>query len=112
MGEGIEQEIIDELTAELEITDKLFNPALLAPKVRNAVREVKMKRNYEATSYSEKQIEKDLYNYYSVIKNLAIYDYNTIGMEFQSASSENSTNRTMVDRNSLLKDVHAFVKVL
>ena len=72
MGEGIEQEIIEELTAELEITDKLFNPALLAPKVKNAVREVRMRRNYEATSYSEKQIEKDLYNYYSVIKNLAI----------------------------------------
>lgn len=111
MGSTMQEEIIEELTSELEITDENFNPALLAPKVKNAIREVKMKRNYMATSYSEKQIEDDLYNYYSVIKNLALYDYNTIGMEFQSASSENSTSRTMVSRDELLKGVHAFVRM-
>lgn len=110
--DGLEQEIVDELTAELEIADKNFNPALLAPKVRNAIREVKMKRNYAATSYSEQKIADDLYNYYSVIKDLALYDYSHIGGYFESSHSENSTSRTWISRDEILKGVHAFVKVL
>lgn len=107
----MEQDIIDELTIELK-NEPDFNPEILAVKVRNAIREVKMKRNYVATSYTDAQIEQDLQNYYSTIKNLALYDYNTIGMEFQSGSSENSTSRTMIDRDDLFRGVHAFVKVL
>ena len=110
--DGLEQEIVEELTAELEIADKNFNPALLAPKVRNAIREVKMKRNYAATSYSEQKIADDLYNYYSVIKDLALYDYSHIGGYFESSHSENSTSRTWISRDEILKGVHAFVKVL
>lgn len=110
--DGLEQEIVDELTAELEIADKNFNPALLAPKVRNAIREIKMKRNYAATSYSEQKIADDLYNYYSVIKDLALYDYSHIGGYFESSHSENSTSRTWISRDEILKGVHAFVKVL
>lgn len=111
MTVGIEQEIIAELTIELQ-NEPTFSTEILAVKVRNAIREVKMKRNYVATSYTDAQIEQDLYNYYSTIKNLALYDYNTIGMEFQSGSSENSTSRTMIDRDDLFRGVHAFVKVL
>lgn len=107
----MEQDIIDELTIELK-NEPDFSPEILSVKVRNAIREVKMKRNYVATSYTDRQIEQDLQNYYSTIKNLALYDYNTIGMEFQSSSSENSTSRTMIDRDDLFKGVHAFVKVL
>lgn len=107
----MEQEIIEELTIELK-NEPDFNSEILAVKVRNAIREVKMKRNYVATSYTDRQIEQDLYNYYSTIKNLALYDYNTIGMEFQSGSSENSTSRTMIGRDDLFRGVHAFVKVL
>lgn len=107
----MERDIIDELTIELQ-GEPDFSPEILAVKVRNAIREVKMKRNYVATSYTDKQIEQDLQNYYSTIKNLALYDYNTIGMEFQSGSSENSTSRTMIDRDDLFRGVHAFVKVL
>lgn len=106
----MEQDIIDELTIELK-NEPDFSPEILAVKVRNAIREVKMKRNYVATSYTDTQIEQDLQNYYSTIKNLALYDYNTIGMEFQSGSSENSTSRTMIDRDDLFRGVHAFVKV-
>ena len=112
MTVGLEQEIVAELTAELEITDKNFNPALLAPKVRNAIREVRMKRNYTATSYSEKKIEEDLYNYYSVVKDLALYDYSHIGGYFESSHNENSTSRSWISRDEILKGVHAFVKVL
>lgn len=95
---SLEEEIIEDLTAELKITDKKFNPAILPSKVRNALKEVKKARKYPHY-YTEEQINADMYEYYSNIRSLALYDYNTIGMEFQTASSENSTSRTMADRN-------------
>ena len=45
--------------------------------------------------------------YYSNIKNLALYDYNQIGVEGQSAHGENGTSRTWVDRNKYLEGVVA-----
>lgn len=101
---SLEEEIIADLTAELQITDKNFNSALLLSKVRNALREVKKARKYPSY-YTEEQINADLYDYYSNIRSLALYDYNTIGMEFQTASSENSTSRTMADRNKCFAGV-------
>lgn len=111
MNVGLEQEIIAELTIELQ-GEPTFNAEILAVKVRNAIREVKMKRNYTATSYTDMQIEKDLYNYFSTIKSVALYDYNQIGAEGEQSHSENSVSRTWVSRDELFKGVHAFVKVL
>lgn len=111
MNVGLEQEIIAELTIELQ-GEPTFNAEILAVKVRNAIREVKMKRNYAATSYTDSQIEKDLYNYFSTIKSVALYDYNQIGADFEQSHSENSVSRTWVSRDDLFKGVHAFVKVL
>lgn len=111
MNVGIEQEVIAELSVELS-KEPTFNPDVLAIKVRNAIREVKMKRNYSATSYADAQIESDLYNYFSVIKSVALYDYNQIGADFESSHSENSISRTWVSRDELFRSVHAFVKVL
>lgn len=110
--DDLQQEIVEELTAELEITDKNFNSALLIPKVKNAIREVRMKRNYSATSYSEKKIADDLLNYYSVIKDLALYDYSHIGGYFENSHSENSTSRSWISRDEILQGVHAFVKII
>lgn len=111
MNVGIEQEIIAELTIELQ-GQPTFNAEVLAVKVRDAIREVKTKRNYSATSYTDAQIEKDLYNYYSVIKKVALYDFAQLGAPFENSHSENSVSRSWVDRDDLLKSVHAFVKVL
>lgn len=108
---GIEEEIIEELTTLLQ-GDPMFNPEVLTVKVKNAIREMKMKRNYVATSYTDEQIEVDLYNYFSVIESVALYDYNQIGAEGEQSHSENSTSRTWVNRDELFKGVHAFVKVL
>ena len=110
MDVGLEDEIVAELTVELQ-DEPTFNVNILAIKVKNAIREVKMKRNYQATSYTDEQIEKDLYNYFSVIKSVALYDYNQIGAEGEQSHSENSISRTWVDRDDLFKGVHAFVKV-
>lgn len=111
MNAGLEQEIIAELTIELQ-GEPAFSPEILAVKVRNAIREVKMKRNYAAASYTENQIKQDLYNYFSVIKSVALYDYNQIGADFESSHSENSVSRTWVSRDELFSGVHAFAKVL
>lgn len=107
----LQEEIVGELTDELR-GDPAFDTGILYSKVKTAIREVIMKRNYSATSYNDKQIADDLYNYYSVIKNVSLYDYNQIGAEGEQSHSENSVSRTWVNRDDLFKGVHAFVKVL
>lgn len=106
----IEQEIIAELSIELQ-GEATFNADILAVKVKNAIREVRKARNYPK-SYTEKNIQEDLQDYYSNIRNIALYDYNQIGAEFQSSASENSVSRSWVDRDKLFDGVYAFVKVL
>lgn len=111
MGVTLQDEIIADLTAELG-KDPGFFEDVLKSKVISAIREVKLKRNYGATSYTAKQIESDLYNYYSVIKKVALYDYNQIGADGEKSHNENGISRTWEDREKLFADVTAFVKVL
>lgn len=111
MTVGLEEEIMADLTAELSAADPNFNQALLLPKVRNAMREVRRARNYP-TNYNDVQIEADMYNYYSNIRNIALYDYNQIGNEFSTSASENSVGVHWMDRNKLFVGICAFVKVL
>lgn len=111
MTVGLEEEIMADLTTELSLTDPNFSQALFLPKVRNAIREVKRARNYPA-SYTSEQIETDMYNYFSNIRNIALYDYNQIGGEFQTSSNENSNSRHWMDRNKLFAGICAFVKVI
>lgn len=104
MTVGLEQELIADLTTELEIADENFNPTLLRSKVQNALIEVKAKRGYPSY-YSNAQIENDMYNYYSNIRNIAQYDYNKIGAEGEQSHAENSTSRNYVDRNSFFAGI-------
>lgn len=92
-------EIIADLTVELE-NENDFNEDLLANKVRSAVREVITARRYPAY-YTEETINQDLVFYYSNIRNIAMFDYNQIGVEGQTEHLENETRRTYVSRNSL-----------
>lgn len=103
----LENEIVADLTIELS-TDEEFNPKILERKVKNAVREVRMKRNYVASALTADEIKEDLYNYYSTIRNLALYDYNQVGIEFTTNTSENYS-KTFMNRDDLFKGVHAFV---
>lgn len=109
--DGLQNEIIDDLTVELS-DDTDFNADLLEIKVKNAVREVKRKRNYPA-HYDADVIADDLYNnYYDVIHDIALYEYNRIGAEGQSEHSEDDVRRTWQSKDELLKGVFAFVTVL
>ncbi len=104
MSISLEQEIFSDLTAELSISDENFNPDLLLSKVRNALREVRKARKYPPY-YTESQIDRDMYDYYSNVRNIALYDYNLIGAEGNKSRSENSVSITFQDRNELFSGI-------
>ena len=108
---GLQNEIVEELTIELsEDTD--FNATVLGIKVKNAIREIRRRRNYPA-DYTEEDIARDLtLNYYDVIEKLALIEYNQIGAEGQSDHTEDDIRRTWISKDELLSGVHAFVTVL
>lgn len=106
--EELKAEIIEDLTLTMQ-SDDSFNADVLATKVKGAIRDVKMRRNYQATSFDDKEIAEDLYKYYNTITRLAEYDYNQLGAEGQSSHGENDTTRGWVSRDSILNGVHAFV---
>ena len=115
--DALQSEILIDLGTELGLLDLETNEALagkeqdvacLSSKVKNALREVRGKRNYPEY-FTDAQIQKDLEKHYSVIRNLALNDYNMIGAEFHKGISENGISRTFVDRDSILQSVFAYV---
>lgn len=99
-----ENDLLEDLTAELSETDSNFKQSLIIPKIKGAIREVRRVRNYPKY-YTESAIVEDLENYYSNIRNIALYDYNKIGGEFEESHSENSTSRNWEDRNKLFAGI-------
>ncbi len=97
---NLEQKLMADLTAELSVSEVTFNAELLLPKVQNAIREVRAARKYP-DYYAEERIEGDLYRFYSKIRNIALYDYNGIGGEWEQSHSENGVSRSFVDRDKL-----------
>ena len=96
-------EITGELQAELS-ADGGYNATLLSAKVRDAYREVKMHRHYPS-AYTDAMIESDMANFYMNVKDLARYDYNQVGGEFQESHSENAVSRKWMERNKLFAGV-------
>jgi hypothetical protein len=101
---NLEQALIDDLSKELSFADPLFNVALLELKIRNAIREVKQCRRYP-TYYTTDRISNDLSNYYSNIRDIALYDYNMIGLEGQESDSEDGIKKTFINRKSLFNGI-------
>ena len=102
---GMVDDIITELKEELTETegDKL-NENLLRSKVKTAFRDVKKARRYPA-SYSDAMIERDIENYYSQVKSIALFDYNQIGAEGQTQYSQDGVSIHYVDRDRLFYGV-------
>lgn len=105
----LQEELMADLIEELS-SDDTFNESLLKVKVKNAIREIMSARAYPEY-YTNEQIEKDLARYYSNIRKLALYDYNTIGAEFETSHNENSTSRSWVDRNKIFNGVLPLAKM-
>lgn len=107
--------MIEEITSEL--WEKLKNEpdltqGIVQSEVRNVVRELRMKRNYIATSMSDEDIDNDIQNYYSTIRNIAESRCVKLGAEGEGSHTENGVSRSYVSEDELWKGVHAFVKVL
>lgn len=102
--EKLKAEIVSDLTVELK-SQPTFNAELLEAKVNNAIREVITLRGYENSGYSEEKFGKDLARYYSVIRNVALYDYAQIGAPFEVSHNENSVSRTWANRSDLFVGV-------
>lgn len=112
MNVGLREEIIAELTTELK-SDPTFDAETLKLKVNDAYRKVKARKCYENTSYSKEKIEKDLYDrHFQDIKDIALYNYNKIGAEFQTSHNENSISRVWRTEDEVLGNITAFVGFL
>ena len=101
--------IINELTIELK-NEVDFDAALLALKVNNAYREVKAARHYPKT-YSETSIKEDMNDYYSNVKNIALYDYTKIGAEGQTSYSADGEKIDYIAREKLFAGVIPIARV-
>lgn len=104
--EPLIEEILKDLTTELGLTEE-SDIAVLTSKIKNAIREVRLKRNYPE-HFTEEQIVKDLQKHYSNIRELALYDFNQSGAEGQTQHNENGTNRAWKNRNDCLLGVFAY----
>lgn len=99
------EEIIEDLQTEIEGQEgDKFNLSLLTSKVKGAYRAVKTARKYPG-SYTEAFIEKDMENYYSQIRDIALFDYNQIGAEGQTQYSQDGVSVHYVDRDKLFYGV-------
>lgn len=107
--ETMEEELLDDLTAELEITDENFNAALLASKIKTAIRDVKRARRYPSY-YTSEQIESDCYNFYTNVRMIALNDYNKAGIESETSHNENSVSAGFVDRDKLFAGIIPLAK--
>ena len=84
---------------------------MLLSKVKSAYREVKGIRSYP-TDYTDDFISSDMERYYYNVKNLALYDYNQIGVEGESSHNDNTGTRTWFSRNTYLEGVVAICTLI
>lgn len=105
--ESLFNEILFDLSDELNIGTGTNDEKILSSKIKNAIREVKRERNYQP-EHTQEFINKDMENFYSNIRELALYDFNQVGVEGQLSHSENDTSRTWKDRKECLNDIVAF----
>ena len=105
--ESLLNEILEDLGKELALSEGDPKIATLISKIKNAIREIRSKRNYPE-HFTEEQIVKDLQKHYSNIRELALYDFNQFGAEGQTSHNENGTNRTWKNRNDCLMGVIAY----
>lgn len=108
------RELEDELFEDLhdEVSGQPgYSDEMLRKKIRQAIKSVKRARNYSGAGYSIDQIEEDIENYYSNIRDIALYDYNIIGAEGESYHYEGGTNRTYIDRRRLYNGIIPLVVI-
>lgn len=114
--DSLKNAILADLIAQLH-DEPGYKVEVVESKLNTAFREVLQARtkNYHGSypqSYSTERAVNDLSQYYSHIFNLALFDYNTIGIEFQTSSTENSTTRTYRDRDRLFNGIMPISRIV
>ena len=102
---------LEQLKIRLRQSDVSSENEFLQQLIFQAEQDVRLYRNYP-DNYTEEMIEKDMKKFDSIIVNLALYDYNQEGGEFQISSSEHGTSRSWIDRDKILGKVTPFVQIL
>ena len=101
-------EILESLETLLGVTED-GDIAILTEILNDAIAEIKEARKYPS-DMDASEIEADLQNYISNIKKLSKYDYNQIGVEYQTSHSENGVNRQYMDRSKCFDGVIPFCR--
>ena len=99
----------DDTTSDVVVFDNKEDNPIIEQLIKQAVEDVKAKRNYP-DSYTDEMITEDLKKFEGVVVNLAVYDHSQAGEEFMSAFGENGVSRTWKDRDDLFVGVFPFVK--
>lgn len=109
--EDLIEKVLASLGPEIQAADPAYNADILRGNVENAISELRLRRNYTASSMTEEQIIADMANNYSsVIRNVAAADYAKRGAYGEISHSENGVSRSYHDRDDLFRSVHAFVQ--
>lgn len=101
----------DDTASDVVVFDNKEDNPVIEQLIKQAVEDVKAKRNYP-DSYTDEMIAEDLKKFESVIVNLAVYDHSQAGENYMSALSEGGVSRTWKDRDSLFVGVFPFVNIV
>lgn len=111
--------ITSALEPELRKYDKQYDDAnvigghdVLLSKAKDAIDELKIKRNYAATNYSDEQILADMESYIGILKKVTLFYYGKIGAYSELYHYENTVHRSWPHEDELWYGVHPFVKIL
>ena len=102
-------EILESLKITLGVTEEA-DIAQLTEILKDAITEIKEARKYPS-DISASDIEADMQKYISNVKKLTKYDYNQIGVEYQTSHSENGISRSYMEREKCLDGVTPYCRM-
>lgn len=103
-------DLFADLGAELEATDPDYNSAILSTKINIAIKKVTNARNYPS-SYSAEKIQADLEKFYTQIRDIALYMYNNVGVDFDESYTSNKMSRTIISESELYRGIPKIARV-
>lgn len=107
----LQTEIVDELKIELpQSLGVMPDDAVIALKVKEAIREAKSERNYPDI-YTDEMILSDMERIYANIKAKAFFKCVTIGGEYQASISDNGISRTFSEYEKLSNGILPIARV-
>lgn len=107
---ALEDELLDDLGAELEATDPDYNSAILSTKINVAIKKVTNARNYP-DYYTQETINTDLAKFYTQIRDIALYMYNNVGVDFDESYTSNKMSRTIISESELYRGIPKIARV-